>query len=460
MKRSNKLNHRFFGIGTIGRDAVYTMISMYLMFYMTDVLQVDKGTLTYIIAVITGTKIFDAVNDPFMGVIVDNTKSKYGKFKPWILGGALVSSIFTILMFTDFKLTGPAFVVIFLISYLLWEISFTANDIAYWSMLPALSQDQKEREKIGATARICANIGMFAMVIFITPITSFLGDLFGSLQLGYFVLAIIAVFLMLLFQIIMLIFVKEDRTHAEKQEHTRFRELFQVIFKNDQLLWIIIAMALFMIGYTTTTSFGQYYFKYVYGDINQYATFAMILGIAQISSLLLFPKVSKHFKRKQVYLFATILMISGYVVFFFAPNTSMIFIAIAGLLMFIGQAAIQLLMLMFISDTVEYGELKLGRRNDSVTLSLQSFVNKIGSAVASAIVGITYIQSGMEKADTAADVTSQGLFIFKFSMLILPVILVIIAFILYHKKYIINEEVYAEILEKLNEQNKLEDKKA
>ena len=140
----------------------------------------------WVTAAIIFTKAFDAFNDLFMGILVDNTKSRWGKFKPWILFGVLTSAVMSVLMFTDFHLRGMEYVLIFLLVYVLWEISFTANDISYWSMLPALSRDQKERERIGAVARICANIGLFGMVVCITPITEALGRAAGSLQLGYF----------------------------------------------------------------------------------------------------------------------------------------------------------------------------------------------------------------------------------------------------------------------------------
>ena len=111
-----------------------------------------------------------------MGMLVDNTKTRWGKFKPWILIGAILSSIFTIIFFYDFKIGGLGFVFVFTVNYLLWEISYTANDIAYWSMLPSLSKNQKEREKIGAIARICANLGMFTLVVGITGFTQFLAE--------------------------------------------------------------------------------------------------------------------------------------------------------------------------------------------------------------------------------------------------------------------------------------------
>jgi len=152
--------------------------------------------LWWLTSIILFARVFDALNDPIMGLIVDNTFTKYGKFKPWIAFGALVSGIFTILIFTDFGLSHGAYIAAFAVFYLCWGMSFTSNDIPYWSMLPSLSMDQKEREKIGAIARICGNLGMFSVVVGIVPITEMLGNSLGSMQRGYFAFAVIIVAIM------------------------------------------------------------------------------------------------------------------------------------------------------------------------------------------------------------------------------------------------------------------------
>lgn len=443
-------NRYFFGLGTLGRDASYTMVSMYLMFYLTDILNVSTKMMGLVTMAFMVTRIFDAVNDPFMGIIVDNTKSSFGKFKPWIFFGSIAASLFTVLLFTDFHLSSSAFLVTFLLIYLLWEVSYTANDIAFWGMLPALSQDQKERERIGGVARICANIGMFAMVVGIVPLTNFIGEKVGSMVKAYQILALIAVAVMLFFQMLMLSQVKE-KTLAPQQKATHVKDMIEVIFKNDQLLWITISMTLFMIGYTTTTSFGLYYFKYIFGNESMYAIFALVLGVSQITSLVAFPHLSNHFSRKKLYLIATILVVVGYLLFFLAPTNTMIFIGLAGVLIFVGQAAIQLMMLMFITDTVEYGQWKFGRRNESVTLSLQAFINKLGAAVASGIVGLTLIISGMKEANSALEMTPQGIIIFKFFMMILPLICILLGYVVYHFKYKIDAKYYQELVEKIKE---------
>ena len=454
MEKTNKRNRFTYGLGTVGRDMVYTMISMYLMFYLTDVLSLDTKVLWWVTAIILGARIFDALNDPVMGVIVDNTQTKWGKYKPWILTGIILAGIITILLFVDFGLKGAAYIVVFGVLYVLWGITYTMNDISYWSMMPSLSKSQSEREIIGSVARICASVGLFAVVTLVVPITTALAGVVGSLQKAYLVFVIILVMIMWVFQSITLLGVKEDRSVPENKEHTTLREMVKVIFKNDQLLVTAVSMALFMIGYMTTTSFGIYYFKYVYGDEGMYSVFAVVLGVSQIVAMVSFSFLTKVMKRKTLYLVATAMVVMGYIIFFFAPNTTMLYIGIAGVLLFIGEAYIQLMMLMFLTDSVEYGEWKFGKRNGSVTLSVQSFINKLGGAIANGVVGAVVIVSGMKTAETAADMTSKGLLIFKVAMMILPLICIVIGFVIYRAKYILDEEMYAKIVEELDERKK------
>lgn len=450
MKSMQKRNQFTFGLGTIGRDMLYSLVSMYLMFYLTDIMQHPDSTLWWLTGILLVARIFDAVNDPIMGVIVDNTHSRFGKFKPWIAVGALLTGIFTVLMYTDFGLRETPYLVYFAVIYFCWDISFTANDIGYWSMLPSLSMDQKEREKIGAFARICANIGLFAVVVGIVPITQALGNYFGSMIKAYFVFSVAVTIIMWLGQSITLFGVKELRGVFKVEDTTTLKGMFKAIFHNDQLLFTTVSMALFMIGYTTTTSFGIYYSKYAYGDEGMYSIFALILGVTQVIALAVFPLFSRHFDRKKLYAGSTVLVVLGYILFFFAPM-NMIFIGTAGVLVFLGQAFIQLLMLMFLSDTIEYGQWKLGKRNDSVTLSLQPFINKIGGAIASGIVGATVIISGISGAESKADVTERGMLILEMSMFVLPLICIVAGYLIYRRKYKIDEKLYKQIVSELKE---------
>jgi sugar (glycoside-pentoside-hexuronide) transporter len=441
---NTKRNRYNFGLGTVGRDMLYSMVSMYLMVYLTEILNLPDSTMWWMTGVFTILRIFDAVNDPFMGYLVDNTHTRFGKFKPWITLGGLFGGIMTVLLFTDLGFTGAGYVISFVIIYLLWDFVYGANDIAYWSMLPSLTIDQKEREKTGSFARICANVGMYIVVVGILPITG----AFGGNKKAWFIFVIGVVVIMWAFLCFTIFGVQENRSLYRKEEKTSLKEMFSVLFKNDQLLFTAISMALFMIGYCTTTTFGVYFFKYAFKNEGMYSVFAGILGISQLLALSVFNIFSKKYSRKQLYAFATVLVVLGYIVFFLSPM-KMALIGLAGVLLFVGEAFIQLLMLMFLTDTVEYGQWKLGRRNESITFSVQPFINKIGGAIASGIVGATLIISGINRAATPDEVTAGGLLIMKLAMLILPLIFIVAGYFVYRFKYKIDEEMFNNIVSDL-----------
>lgn len=437
-----------YGLGTLGRDMLAALVAMQLMFYLTDVLDIGGAELFAVTVVMVLMRVFDAVNDPFMGMIVDNTRTRWGKFKPWMGGGALLWAVAGVLMFTDFGVTGWGFVAVFTLTYLAFEITYTINDISYWGMLPSLSRDQKERERIGVVARICANIGLFSVVVAVVPITKWLGGLTGSLQQGWFWFAVGAAVLMLVFQALPLLFVKEQVQVAS--DSTGLRQLWRAIVRNDQLMWTTLGMTLFMTGYTITTSLGLYYFKYVFGDENAYSVFALILGVTQIAALAAFPLVSKVLRRFQIHLLATALMVAGYVVFLLADE-SMGIVAVAGILLFAGQGAIQLLMVMFIADSAEYGQWKLGQRNEAVTFALQPFIYKFSSALGTGAVGATVILSGIADARTPADLTDAGRGVIKLAMMVVPGVLVAVSYLILRRKYVLDERRYAEIVAELRD---------
>ena len=443
---NTKRNRYFFGLGTVGRDMLYNLVSMYFMYYLTDVLNLPDSTMWYMTAALTILRIFDAVNDPVMGVLVDNTRSRFGKFKPWIAIGGVIGGIFTVLLFTDLGLRGAGYVISFIIIYLAWDLTYGANDIAYWSMLPSLSINQGEREKTGSFARICADVGMYIGVIGIPLVAGAMGDDTNA----WFIVAVGIVILSLLFLCFTIFGVREDRSIGTKTDATSLKEMFGVLFKNDQLLFTAISMALFMIGYVITTSFGIYFFKYAFKNEDMYMVFAGILGVSQLLALSVFPAFTKRYSRKQLYAFSTILVVIGYILFFLSPM-NMIFLGVAGVLLFIGEAFIQVLMLMFLADTVEYGQWKLGRRNESITFSVQPFINKIGGAIASGIVGVTLIISGINAAQTPNDVTDTGLLIMKFAMLILPLISIAAGYFVYKTKFKIDKEYFEKIVSELKE---------
>lgn len=463
MDRQSKLNKYCFGLGTVGRDALYSLVSMYLLVHLTDVVKFSDKGLGAIGILLTCFGVFDAIIDPFVGAIVDNTKTRWGKFKPWILIGMIGTGILTVLMFHNFEMSETAHIILLAVTYLLFSIFFSLNDISYWSLMPAISKDQSVRESVGAFARICANVGMFAMVLIYLNVPGFFPGM--SSRDAYFIFAIIIAIIMWVFQSITLFGVKEDRSNLEKTERTSLKDLFRALFKNDQLLVTAISMALFMIGYCTTTGFGTYYFKYAYKDEGMYMVFAAVLAVAQLTALSVFPLFRKKFTRKQLYTGSMVAVAISYVIFFLSFEWLPL-IVLAGLGLFFAQAFIQLLMLLFLADAVEYGEWKLGKRNEAASFAVQPFINQFGGAVSKGIVSFTLIISGINAiansltGDALIDVDiinatpGSAVWIMKISMMILPLVCILIGFVLYQKKFKIDEKMYAQICKDLEERNK------
>ena len=478
MDKQMRRNKICFAVGTIGRDALYSLVSMFLIEYLTSVVIFTKENALIIGGVLTVFGIFDAVIDPLVGAFVDNSKSKWGKYKPWIFIGMIGMGLLTIAMFHNIEMPEITHIILLCVSYFLFSIFFSLNDIAYWSLMPALTKDQKHRESIGSLARICASVGMFAMVLAFEKIPDFFAGLNLDRRTPYFITAVIVAVIMWLFQSVTLIGVKEEKVEIENTERTSLKDIFRALIANDQLMVTAVAMVLFMVGYCTTTGLGLQYFEYVYRDGSVYGTFAAVLAVAQLLALSTFSIFRKKFTRKQLYTGAMVLITVSYLLFFFSFE-KLGLIIIAGLGLFFAQAFIQLLMLLFLADAVEYGEWKLGKRSEAASFAVQPFINQFGGAASKGVIAITLFLSGITamledyegyleangiiestlaeaiKPDFIATLPENSGWIFKIFMMLLPLACIIASFIIYYRKFRIDEEFYTQIVSDLEERNKI-----
>ena len=446
MRNLDDRNRICFGLGTVGRDMFYSFEANTILYFLSDVLNLQVWEFAAVSMILSVLRIFDAFNDPITGLVIDNIRSPWGKFKPAILVGGLLSTVFFILLFAGIG-TGWTFILIFGAAYLLWDITFGINDIGYWTLLPAMTSDQKQREKMGTFARLCANIGAYIVMLAWQPVTSAMGD---TKQAWFLVACVIAVVYMagLLFP---LLGVKEKRESATEQEGTTIRQMVRALLGNDQLMWTALSMGLFMVGNCTTINFAVYYMKYIFGNEGMYVILVAVVGVSQLSTLAAYPAVAAKMDRKKLYSLATMLVIAGYVLFFIA-EISIALIIVGAVLVFVGQAFIQILMLMFLADTVEYGHWKLGKRNESITFSIQPLINKIGGALATGVVSMTLLISGIKVDGGTADViNTAGKLTVKGAMFVLPLAMIVAGYIIYLKKFRISEAFYAEILKDLEE---------
>jgi len=460
-----------YAMSGMGRDMMYALYANFLLVFLTDAVGLENWQVISIGTIIAVSRIWDAINDPIMGTIIDNTRSRYGKFKPWILIGALSSAVIFYLLFQDFGLTGTAFVTVFGILYVLSGMTFTMNDIAYWSMYPSFTTNPKERESIGALARIFASIGMF-LSIALVPI------IYQNASVGpvkaFSMIALVVVLIYVTSQVIIFFFVKQPSNkiaQADVKKSTLI-DMVKVIAKNDQLVVIIVSIFLFNAGYFITTALGIYFFNY---DFNKYGggeftMFMGILAVSQLTALGIFPKLMQYMSRKKLFTISVIMVVIGYIIFMsvgYVLPLNMLFIGIAGLILFSGQGFIQVLVLVMLADTIEYGQWKLGTRNESIVFAINPFVTKLATAVQVFIVSITLAASGLNefvinplteakrlnpnmtteqaRAMIASNVTPEMLLNLRTAMIIMPLILIVISYLVYCWKYKIDAKMYQKI---------------
>ena len=152
-----------YGLGAVGKDMVYMLSATYILYYYQDLLGVSPIIMG---AILMGARVFDAFNDPIMGVIVAKTKTKWGKFRPWLMIGTITNAIVLFMMFAaPPKLDGQGLVAYAAITYILWGVTYTMMDIPYWSMIPAFTESGKEREGLTTLARSCAGVGSAIIMV-------------------------------------------------------------------------------------------------------------------------------------------------------------------------------------------------------------------------------------------------------------------------------------------------------
>ena len=400
-----------YGIGAIGKDWVYALVSGFLLIYFNTVIGVS-GVFTGVLFMVA--RVFDAFNDPFMGVIVEKTRTKMGKFRPWLLIGTLLNAVVLYAMFAVPEgLTMGQTKVYISVAYILWGMTYTIMDIPYWSMIPAITKSGKDRENISVIARSCAGVG----AAIATALTALLIGVFGggNERLGYKLYAgMVAVFFV-----------------------------------------VTILITVFNASLYLTQSLATYFFKYDIGNYSLYGLFATVGGASQILSMMTFPLFRKKMETKKVLLMAIVITIVGYVGLFLASLLSiaesikLVLLCIIGIVIFFGFGLATVITTIFLADTVDYGEWKNGNRNESITFSLQTFVVKLASAISGLIAGVSI---DLIKLDPNAAIQQTSTLIgLRTVMTIIPMLGLVFSIIFFMKKYILTEDKLNEITRELGE---------
>ena len=447
-----------YGLGAVGKDMVYMLSASYILYYYQDILGVSAIAMGMILM---AARVFDAFNDPIMGVVVAKTRTRWGKFRPWLLIGTITNAIILYFMFAaPPALDGSGLVAYAAVTYILWGVTYTMMDIPFWSMIPAFTEGGKEREGLSTLARSCAGVGSALITIITMACVYALGQ--GNERTGFQWFALIVAVLFILFTVITCVTIKEKST--VDVDSPSVKQMFKALVQNDQAMTVVITIVLINCALYITSNLVIYFFKYDFGGATWYNDYTLFNtfggGIQILSMMVFFPLMRKFMSTIRVFYTSVVMAILGYAVLFvmMITNISNIWILfIPGFFVFTAFGMLTVLTTVFLANTVDYGQLKNNRRDESVIFSMQTFVVKLASGVAALIASICLtvcnLSDDTSEAAAVVDTATSSVFGLRMTMTVLPIVGLLIAIIVFYKKYILTESKIEEISQELKKQN-------
>lgn len=492
MDKITKKNLIMFPLGTIGRDMMYNLFTNFLLTYVLFTRKLDGAQLAAITGIIVASRVFDALNDPLMGNIIERTRTKWGKFKPWLVIGIILTCFVVYLAFNT-DLQGWSFVVFFGVIYFMYSITYTMHDISYWGMIPSLGTDADVRNQFTSRATLCAGIGGALAGFLIPRFTTGESTLGGNASYAFGRIALVICFIAPLFLCFTIFGVKENREYnKEKQPPISFKKIVSTIADNDQLLWISLIFLIQQIG--NGIALGGLGSTYLYFDLGYnggfYSNFSTFGLAATAVLMVLYPSISRKIKRKKLMGIMTVISAVGCVLMLavgiFMPATNPDLkcwvITIGYMFANFGQYSFYLIMMISILNTVEYNEFTHGTRDEAIIASLRPFLTKMASAFIALITYVCYMLFGvldctnqiseLEQMTSMGEISESakleqiggiisgiqdsqklGLLI---CITVVPFIFMFVSYILYKKHYKLDEDYYDNICARIKERREQE----
>ncbi|MDD6275934.1 MAG: glycoside-pentoside-hexuronide (GPH):cation symporter [Clostridia bacterium] len=448
-----------YGVGAIGLDLSYGLFYSYLSLYLTNALGISPVFLLILAPI---ARIWDGINDPMMGTLVDRTRTKMGKYRPWILLGAMLNAIVLCLLFNNpgIPLNSVGLYIYVTVLYVLWGMTNTLADIPFWSMIPSFASEEKERNTISTIARTFSGLGQGIIVIFTAYAVAFFGkseesslDRMSSesMRVGFGKWAIVAAVLLVFFAGICVLSTREKNVVVSEEKFS-FKKALGVIKKNDQLLTFMLFAMISNAGYYMTSGISSYYFNSVAGDLKLQSTFNLFGSVGSILGLAVIPVCSKFMTNRSTYKLSLSLAAVGYIgmaIIGYGFNGNVYGLGLCYLITSVGIGSMFVNQTVMLADVVDYGEYKLGTRNQSLTFSMKGFLQKMAYTIQCIIMYLSFSVTGYD--GTLTQQPKAALDAISAMMFIVPPVMIIISLLIFSRKYKIYGEFKQTILSSVTE---------
>lgn len=455
MKEFGKKQFAAYGLGAVGKDMVYALSASYIMYYYQDILGLSATFVGFILMI---ARVFDAANDPFMGVVVAKTNSRWGKFRPWLFTGTILNAFVLYALFAAPAVSGKALMIYFAVMYILWGVTYTMMDIPFWSMIPAVTSTVKDRENLSVVGRTSAGVGYALINVFTVMAVSKLGG--GIERTGFRLFALIIAILFVIFILFTCFTIREQK--EENMQTTSVKEMFKALFNNDQAIITVVTIVLINSALYITSNLLIYFFKYDIGGTtwkDAYTLFTSVGGISQILGMMVvYPILRSKLSNTIIFKLSLCLAIFGYAFLLalclLGYSSVLTMLMVPGVMIFVANGILTVLTTVFLANTVDYGEVKTGHREESVIFSMQTFVVKAASGLAVFITGVSLDLIGLTSKDGLGEgisTFSSPLLGLRLLMTILPMIGLVLALVLFTRKFILTDEKAEQIRKQLEE---------
>ena len=368
-------------IAGFGQNLIFGLWSNYMLVFYTDIFGIAAGTASIIMLL---TRVWDGINDPMMGSIADRTRTKWGRYRPWLLFMAPVIVIFLVLNFSSPDLSPTLKVVYAGITYVMMSMAFTAVDVPYWTMPAAMSSDVKKRSRIISFSRMSTTLAATIVGIIAIPLIHALGQ--GDKQKGYMMTALVVGLIGAGFYLIGFFCIREHVQPALNQKIT-FKSSVKAIIQNKPLLLLLCWGLLGNIGTMLKQGMVIYYVKDCVGSENLIPTFSLLFLPGMIFGLIIAPVFAKRFDSKSVFIGARVFGIIVDVIFFFAGFENIPLVMFLYALTSIPLGISSVVSATMLTNTIEYAEWKFGNRQEGLISSTQTLTAKIGMALSAGVIG-------------------------------------------------------------------------